>query len=150
MGGDERRAVRSRAGVRGGGRTVAPTWVAAGSDLDLVRLLVDRGDDVTATLRCTDAAQPAIFAHEWALSELFRSWGVEPAVVVGHSIGQYAAAVVAGVLSLDGAVTLVVERGRLMEAAARGGAMTAVRLDEDGLADRLVGRSLSIAAVNGP
>lgn len=123
--------------------------VAAGSDLDLVRLLVDRGDDVTAALRCTDAAQPAIFAHEWALSELFRSWGVEPAVVVGHSIGQYAAAVVAGVLSLDGAVTLVVERGRLMEAAARGGAMTAVRLDEDGLADRLVGRSLSIAAVNG-
>lgn len=123
--------------------------VSSRSDLDLLRLVVDDDSSQALALLATSAAQPAIFAYEWALSELLRSWGVEPSVVVGHSIGYYVAAVVAGVLTLDDALTLVVERGRLMEVAARGGAMTATRSTREEMSGRLDrSPSLSIAAVN--
>jgi microcystin synthetase protein McyG len=95
--------------------------------------------------------QPALFAFEYALAMLWRSWGVRPSVVLGHSLGEYVAACIAGVFSLDAALTLAYERGRLMGSLPRSGAMLAVRASEQEAAELLRPRNrLSIAAVNGP
>ncbi|MDY7095233.1 MAG: SDR family NAD(P)-dependent oxidoreductase [Acidobacteriota bacterium] len=94
----------------------------------------------------TRYTQPALFAVEHALAQLWRSWGVVPAAVVGHSIGQYAAAVEAGVFSLADAARLVAVRGRLMDELPAG-SMVAVPLAEEGLRDRLPAE-LDLAAVN--
>jgi acyl transferase domain-containing protein len=102
-----------------------------------------------AVLDNTEFAQPALFAVEVALAALWRSWGVVPDVVLGHSVGEVAAAVVAGVLSLDDAARLVVVRGRLMAGLADGGVMVAVAAGEAELAP-LLAEGVSIAAVNGP
>ncbi|PZS27365.1 MAG: polyketide synthase [Pseudonocardiales bacterium] len=92
--------------------------------------------------------QPALFTVEYALAELWRSWGVRPAAVVGHSIGEYVAATVAGVFTLPDALAVVAARGRLMQAMPPG-AMLAVGLAEDEVAPSLPA-GLSIAVVNGP
>ena len=105
-------------------------------------------DEVAAALAQTANAQPALFAVECALAALLDHWGVKPAGVIGHSIGEFAGAVSAGVLALEDATRLVAARGALMQAQPAG-RMLAVMMDADAVRERLP-ENLSIAAVNAP
>jgi epothilone polyketide synthase D len=105
-----------------------------------------------ALINETEYAQPALFALECATAAMWRAWGVEPTAVVGHSIGEYAAACVAGVFSLEQGMRLVVERGRRMQALPRIGAMVALNANEARIREAMerIGGVVAIAAVNGP
>jgi amino acid adenylation domain-containing protein len=91
----------------------------------------------------------AIFSTEYALAQLLMSWGIRPSAVTGHSLGEYVAACIAGVLSLEDAVALMVLRGRLYEQLPSDAATLIVPISEDALVERL-GEGCSLAAVNGP
>lgn len=112
------------------------------------------GADSERLLADARYVQPAIVAVELALAALWRSWGVEPAVVAGHSLGEYAAAAFAGAMSVDDALTLVAERGRLMAALPpQSSAMTSIPAPwsavQSALGD-LLGPAVELAANNGP
>jgi len=113
-------------------------------------LQVIREDD--ARLDDTAFTQPALFAVEYALAKLWQSWGVQPTAVMGHSVGEYVAACLAGVFSLADGLKLIVERGRLMSALPRDGAMAAVFSDEATVRAAIARDAavLAIAAANGP
>jgi len=111
-------------------------------------------DEETSRLQETEIGQPAIFAMQYAMAELWKSWGVQPTAVVGHSVGEIAAACVAGILPMEEAARVIVIRAREMHDCARGeGTMLAVALSEKE-ATALIAKhkagNVSIAAFNGP
>lgn len=118
--------------------------------LDLRELLLAGADDSEAEARLmqTELTQTALFTVEYALVALWRSWGVRPDAMIGHSIGEYVAATVAGVFTLPDALVLVAKRGKLV-GSMPAGSMLAVQRGADEVADRLPGE-VSIATVNGP
>ena len=120
------------------------------SGWSLIDTLRAKGSD--AKLDRTDVAQPAIFAVQVGLSALWRSWGVKPKGVIGHSFGEVAAAYTAKVLTLEQAVKVIYHRGRLMQPAFGSGKMAAVGVDAEEAAKIIepFGAKLSIAAVNSP
>jgi acyl transferase domain-containing protein len=114
------------------------------------RLFPQKAEAATAVERMKQASVglPALFAVEYALARLWMSWGVQPQAMVGHSVGQYVAACLAGVFSLEDALSMVLLRGRLFERLPRG-AMLGVPLPESELS-ALIGGEMSIASINGP
>jgi natural product biosynthesis luciferase-like monooxygenase protein len=100
----------------------------------------------------TAYTQPILFAIEYALAQLWKSWGIEPSVVIGHSLGEYVAACVAGVFSLEDGLKLIAERSRLIQALPPNGKMVAVFADEAQVAAAIQPhvQEVSIAAVNSP
>ncbi len=105
-------------------------------------------DADAATLARTEYAQPALFAVEYALAQLLMDWGIVPVAMIGHSLGEYVAACLAGTMPLKDAVALVVARGRLM-AGVPGGGMLAVAAPHERILPML-GDDIDLAAVNGP
>jgi amino acid adenylation domain-containing protein len=118
---------------------------------DLLPLLYpsrDASESEKRRLMDTLLAQPAIFTIEYALAQLWMSWGIHPQGMLGHSVGEFVAACLAGVFSLEDALALVASRGRMMQKLAPGG-MLSVRLPQNEIRARLNGH-LAIAAVNAP
>ena len=139
----------------------APVFRAALEECDaLLRSLLGQplltvlypASGMTSPLDETAYTQPALFALEYALAQLWRSWGVEPTVVLGHSVGEYVAACVAGVMSVAEGLQLVATRGRLMQALSQDGDMVAVFADATRVAAACSSHAqeISIAAINGP
>ena len=127
---------------------------ARGIDLRGLIFSAAASDEAGRRLNQTAAAQPALFGIEYALARLWMSWGVQPHAMLGHSVGEYVAACLAGVFSLEDALTLVADRGRLMQQAPRG-AMLAVHLPAAEVEELLARpsaawRGLCLAAVNAP
>ena len=110
------------------------------------------GKAADRTLDQTIYTQPALFALQFALAELWKSWGIEPSAVLGHSVGEYAAACAAGVFSLETGLELVTTRGQLIQALPQTGEMAVVMATESQVAAALrpCEGKISIAAVNGP
>ncbi|MEM6792008.1 MAG: amino acid adenylation domain-containing protein, partial [Myxococcota bacterium] len=119
---------------------------------DLARVIDPRPDvaaaDAAATLKNTLYTQPALFAVSYALASLWMSWGVRPSVMIGHSIGEFCAATLAGVMSVEDACTLVAHRGRLMRDLP-GGSMLSVRAGADAL-ESYLGEEIALGAANAP
>jgi len=108
----------------------------------------DSGDRLSQTAY----TQPALFALEVALADVWTSWGVTPAAVLGHSVGEYAAACVAGVVGFEDGLALIAERGRLMQALPAGGTMAAIFATRDVVAKHIASAAdrVAIAGYNGP
>jgi acyl transferase domain-containing protein/acyl carrier protein len=127
-----------------------PTQSKPSSGFDLRKMLGrDEGplDEATQKLNQTYITQPAVFVIEYALAQLWRSWGIHPVGMIGYSIGEYVAACLAGVLSLEDAMTLVAKRAQLIQHLPSG-AMLAVPLSEDEVRP-LLSKHLSLSAING-
>ncbi|HET9359404.1 MAG TPA: SDR family NAD(P)-dependent oxidoreductase, partial [Vicinamibacterales bacterium] len=120
-----------------------------GLDLrDLLYPAAERTEEAARQLDRTQFTQPAMFAFEYALARLWISWGIKPQAMIGHSIGEYTAACLAGVFTLEDAVAIVARRGRLMGEMPTGD-MLSIPLSESEL-EPLLGDGLSLAAINGP
>lgn len=119
-------------------------------DAPLLSVLFD--DERATRIDETQYAQPALFALEYAIAALWSSWGVRCAAALGHSVGEYAAACVAGAISLEDALRLVAARGRLMQSLPDGGAMLSISADEARVAAAIApfAAHVSVAAINGP
>jgi acyl transferase domain-containing protein/acyl carrier protein len=120
-------------------------------EFDLRDVLYPLAGNISAAeqqLRHTSVTQPALFSIEYALAQMWMGWGIVPQAMIGHSIGEYVAACVARVMSLEDALWLVARRGELMQELA-GGAMLAVPLSETDIVE-MMGEALSLAAVNSP
>jgi phthiocerol/phenolphthiocerol synthesis type-I polyketide synthase E len=127
----------------------APDEAAPGAGIDLRRMLArDEPDPAAALLDRTELAQPAVFAVEYALARLWMSWGIVPTAVIGHSLGEYPAAVISGVFSLEDALELVTARGRMI-AELPAGAMLAVPLSA-GAARGFLVDGAAVATINAP
>lgn len=127
--------------------------IAAALDPHMDRPLLDVLFEGGEAINQTGYTQPCLFAVELALARTLEAWGIKAEVVCGHSVGEFAACVVAGVFSLEDAARLVATRGRVMQALPAGGAMVAVFADEATVAEVLVGLNaakIGIGAVNGP
>ncbi|HSF40220.1 MAG TPA: condensation domain-containing protein [Thermoanaerobaculia bacterium] len=112
--------------------------------------LAERYEEGNHELRQTRFAQPALFAVELALARLWISWGIRPDAMIGHSLGEYVAACLAGVLSLDDALALVAARGALMQELPPGAMLSLDLSKDEALAEIAEAPRLSLAAVNGP
>lgn len=126
---------------------------AATLDRELGRSLIEllNDPDHAAALDSTEYTQPALFAIEYALAQLWRSWGLTPAAVLGHSVGEYAAACIAGVFSPEDGLAAIAGRGRLMQSLPRDGAMAAIFANREHVESLIAPFGvLSIAALNGP
>ncbi|HEU4577828.1 MAG TPA: SDR family NAD(P)-dependent oxidoreductase [Polyangiaceae bacterium] len=150
----------------GMGRQLAAEWPVFSAAMDRVCALLDPlldhplrdvmwaepGSAPAALLDQTGFTQPALFALEWALAELWRSWGIEPDLVLGHSIGELAAACVAGIFTIEEGARLVAARARLMQQLPVGGAMLAVADSEMHVLEAIepYARTVSMAVVNAP
>jgi len=112
----------------------------------------DSQSEISRLLNETAYTQPALFALEYALAELWKSWGIRPHAVMGHSVGEYVAACVAGVFSLEDGLKLIAERGRLMQALPRDGEMISLQTTEERAVSAIspYAGEVSIAATNGP
>ncbi|NEO35907.1 MAG: SDR family NAD(P)-dependent oxidoreductase [Moorea sp. SIOASIH] len=106
----------------------------------------------SALIDQTAYTQPALFAIEYALFQLWKSWGIKPDVVMGHSVGEYVAACVAGVFSLEDGLKLIAHRGRLMQQLPSGGEMVAVMASKEKVNQLIApyADKVAIAAINGP
>ncbi len=137
-----------RAAVARVGAALGPEWEQ--------RLQAVVSGTATEAVEDTATAQVALLAVEWALAEVWRGWGVRPAVVLGHSVGEFAAACVAGVMEVETAARIVAARGRLMGALPRTGQMVAVEASEAVAAAAVTAAraagagEVGVAAVNGP
>jgi acyl transferase domain-containing protein len=139
----------------------SPVFRAAMNDCDsllqgslersIIEIINDEHGD-ESPLHQTQYTQAAIFSIEYALFRLWESWGIKPSIVLGHSIGEYAAACAAGVFTLEEALKLVAARGRLMQSIDSAGLMASISATEHEVIEavRPFEKSLSIAAVNGP
>ncbi|WP_315788438.1 type I polyketide synthase [Fischerella sp. JS2] len=121
-------------------------------ETSLLEVLYPKSETANSQLDQTAYTQPALFALEYALARLWQSWGIQPTIVMGHSVGEYVAACIAGVFSLEDGLKLIAERGRLMPALPSGGEMVAVFASEEQVTAAVApyGTKISIAAINGP
>jgi len=115
-------------------------------------MFAETSESNVSRLNQTGYAQPALFSIGYALAKLWQSWGVEPDCVLGHSLGEFAAACIAGVFSLEDGVKIVAQRAQLMQSLPSGGEMWMIQAAESDVRPLLKGhdKSVSIAAINGP
>ncbi|MDJ1184731.1 non-ribosomal peptide synthetase/type I polyketide synthase [Roseofilum casamattae] len=123
-------------------------------DIPLLEVLypLENGEEEISRLNQTAYTQPALFAIEYALFQLWQSWGIEPDIVMGHSVGEYVAACVAGVFSLEDGLKLIAHRGRLMQALPETGTMVSLLASPERVKEVLQSyeNDVAIAAINGP
>lgn len=115
-------------------------------------LFAEANSNEETLLNRIDYMQPALFAFEYATSQLWKSWGVEPDVLIGHSLGEIVAACVAGIFSLKDGLKLICSRGKLMQSLPAGGVMISIQADENEV-EQIIGAdkdAVSIAVINGP